>query len=48
MERVKVLIDKLVQQQQRNEGAEAMLITTQLLQNELLLLQIQLLVPRQF
>jgi hypothetical protein len=39
MERVKVLIDKLVQQQQRNEGAEAMLITTQLLQNELLLLQ---------
>ncbi len=39
MERVKVLIDKLVQQQQRNEGVEAMLITTQLLQNELLLLQ---------
>jgi hypothetical protein len=39
MERVKVLIDKLVQQQQRNEGIEVMLITTQLLQNELLLLQ---------
>jgi hypothetical protein len=39
MERVKVLIDKLIQQQQRNEGVEAMLLTTQLLQNELLLLQ---------
>lgn len=39
MERVKVLIDKLVQQQQRNENVEALLITTQLLQNELILLQ---------
>lgn len=39
MERVKVLIDKLVQQQQRNESVETMLITTQLLQNELLLFQ---------
>lgn len=39
MERVKVLIDKLIQQQQRNEGVEAMLLTTQLLQNELLLIQ---------
>ncbi|MCU7548018.1 hypothetical protein OCK74_02780 [Chitinophagaceae bacterium LB-8] len=39
MERVKVLIDKLIQQQQRNEGVEAMLVTTQLLQNELLLIQ---------
>ena len=36
MERVQVLIDKLAEQKARNDNAEQMLITVQLLQNELL------------
>lgn len=39
MERVQVLIDKLVQQKQRNEPATQLLLTVQLLQNELFQLQ---------
>ncbi len=36
MERVQVLIDKLAEQKARNDNAAQMLITVQLLQNELL------------
>ena len=41
MERVQVLIDKLVQQKQQNDSAAQMLLTVQLLQNELVQLQHQ-------
>lgn len=39
MERIQVLIDKLGEQKRRNESASQMLMTVQLLQNELLSLQ---------
>lgn len=39
MERIQVLIDKLQQQNQRNESVAQMLVTVQLLQNELATLQ---------
>ncbi|HZF64930.1 MAG TPA: hypothetical protein VEZ55_10605 [Chitinophagaceae bacterium] len=39
MERIQVLLDKLQQQKQQNAGIDQMLITVQLLQNELTFLQ---------
>lgn len=39
MERIQVLIEKLQQQKQQNDSVEQMLVTVQLLQNELLSLQ---------
>src|SRR5215217_6788347 len=39
MERIQVLIEKLQQQYQQKENSSAMLVTLQLLQNELLALQ---------
>ena len=45
MERVQVLIDKLIQQKQNNDSAAQMLITVQMLQNELFQLQMQAAAP---
>ena len=39
MERIQVLIEKLQQQYQQKESASSMLVTLQLLQNELTALQ---------